>query len=236
MSLFFLAIAAGSLTILAPCILPLLPFLLGTSGGRSKWRPVMIVLGFIATFSIIGAAFATAGSFFGISNDSFRYIAGALLFLFGAAMFFEKIYQKLAVRIQPALGRLSSRIAGASATKKNAASGLAVGASLGIVWTPCAGPILGTIITLASRSGDYITTFLLFFAYAVGSGIPMLAIAYGSNRFQARIKGVGKWQPILNKVFGVLVMATSIAILTGYDLVVQTWLLQYFPIQSILVL
>jgi cytochrome c biogenesis protein CcdA len=236
MSLFFLAIAAGFLTILAPCILPVLPFLLGTSGGRSPWRPVMIVVGFVGAFSIIGAALATAGTFLGVSNESLRYLAGAILFLFGAALFFESVYERLVVRIQPMLGRLGASVSGASATKKDALSGVTVGMSLGLVWAPCAGPILGTILTLAARTGDFITTSLLFFAYALGAGIPMLAIAYGSNRLQVRLKGIGKWQPILNKVFGILVMATSIAILTGYDRVAQTWLLRYFPAETILML
>lgn len=234
MSLFFLAIAAGALTILAPCILPLLPFLLGTSGGRSKWRPFMIIAGFVLSFSIIGAALATAGTFLGISNEALRYVAGILLLLFGAALFFEKIYERITVRIQPFLGRLGQKVSSTSAAKKDAYSGLAVGASLGLVWAPCAGPILGTILTLASRTGDFLTTSLLFFAYSLGAGIPMFAIAYGSNRLQARIQGIGKWQPILNKTLGFLVILTAIAILTGYDREIQILLLEYFPAEQIL--
>lgn len=233
MSLFFLAIAAGFLTILAPCILPVLPFLLGTSGGRSKWRPIAIVGGFVGSFAIIGAALATAGTFLGITNDALRTVAGILLLLFGAALLFGKTYEKLTAYIAPMLQRLGTDVSKTSATKKDAASGLVVGASLGLVWAPCAGPILGTILTLAARESDYLTTMLLFLAYAIGAGIPMLAIAYGSNRLQARLQSVGKWHTTLNRVFGILVIATAIAILTGYDRTLQAAILEVFPYQSI---
>ena len=234
MSLFFLAIAAGVLTILAPCILPVLPFLLGTSGGRSRWRPLAIVGGFVVSFSLIGAALATAGTFLGISNGSLRVIAGLLLLLFGAALFFEKAYERLAALIQPALAKLGAGVSGGASTKTDALSGLLVGFSLGLIWTPCAGPILGTILTLAARTSDYVTTAFLFFAYALGAGLPMLAIAYGSHRLQERFRSIGRLQPVLNKVFGLLVMLTAVAILTGYDIVVQAWLVERFPTSSIL--
>lgn len=234
MSLFFLAIAAGFLTILAPCILPVLPFLLGTAGGKSKWRPLAIVGGFVASFSLIGAAFATAGTFIGISNDTLRYVAGTILLLFGAALLFEDLYEKLAARLQPTLAKLGAGVSGNANLKTDALSGFMVGLSLGLVWAPCAGPILGTIITLAARSKDYLTTMLLFMAYAIGSGIPMLGIAYGSHHVQERLKAAGKSWKFLNRVLGLLVIVTAIAILTGYDRTAQAWLVERLPIQSIL--
>ena len=234
MTLFFLAIAAGFLTILAPCILPVLPFLLGTSGGRSRWRPVAIVAGFVGAFSIIGAALATAGTFVGISNDTLRLVAGIVLMLFGAALLFEEAYEKFSSRLQPVLARLGAGLSGGASFKTDAWSGLPVGLSLGLVWAPCAGPILGTILTLAAREKDYLTTVLLFFAYALGAGLPMLGIAYGSNRLQARLRAAGSHYRLLNRIFGVLVIATAVAILTGYDRVAQAWLLQYFPAETIL--
>ncbi|MEY4744163.1 MAG: hypothetical protein RL272_108 [Candidatus Parcubacteria bacterium] len=228
-SIFFLAIAAGFLTILAPCILPLLPFLLGTSGGKSRLRPLMIVVGFVASFSVLGAAFATAGTFLGVSNDALRSAAVALLLLFGLALFFEKTYEKAMSRLQPLLARWSAKLSGKAALRTDAWSGIIVGVSLGLVWTPCAGPILGSILTLASRTSDYVTTLLLMFAYAFGAGVPMLAVAYGGNALRRRLLGIGKWQSVLNKVFGLLVVATAVLMLTGYDLRLQAWLIRFYP-------
>jgi cytochrome c biogenesis protein CcdA len=232
MYLFFLALAAGFLTILAPCILPVLPFLLGTSGGRSRWRPLMIVAGFVAAFSFIGAALATAGTFLGVSNDALRTAAGILLLLFGLALLFEGTYEKLSAKFGPALAGLGSRLSGGASLKTDAASGFVVGLSLGLIWSPCAGPILGTILTLAARMQDYLTTLLLMFAYAVGAGLPMLAIAYGSHRLQERLKRAGSAWKTLNRVLGAIVVLTAIGILTGYDRILVAWMLRYLPAPS----
>jgi cytochrome c biogenesis protein CcdA len=229
MAIFFLAIAAGFLTILAPCILPILPFLLGTGGGRSRWRPLMIIAGFVGTFSVVGAAFATAGTFLGVGNDALRTVAVILLLLFGLALIFEKAYDALMARLQPVLARWSAKVSGGAVTKTGAASGLLVGVSLGLIWTPCAGPILGSILTLASRTSDYLTTMLLMFAYALGAGVPMGLIAYGGNALQRRLVSVGKWHRAANVVFGLLVVTMAVLILTGYDLILQTWLIQFYP-------
>lgn len=229
MGLFLLAAVAGFLTILAPCILPLLPFLLGTSGGRSRMRPIMTIVGFIGTFSVIGAAFATVGTFLGIDNTTLRLVAVVLLLLFGLALVFEKGYEKIAAMMQPALARLSAKVGGVSQGKTDAWSGLAVGVSLGLVWTPCAGPILGAILTLAASAGDYLTTALLMFSYAVGAGIPMFGIAYGGHVLQKRIAKIGAYQSLFNKIFGILVILTALSIFTGYDIVIQSYLVQFYP-------
>ena len=142
---------------------------------------------------------------------------------------FEKVYEKLAAAIQPALARLSRRVGKGSQMKTDAWSGLAVGVSLGLVWTPCAGPILGAILTLAASAGDYLTTSLLMFSYAVGAGVPMLAIAYGGHVLQKRLAKIGAHQSLLNKIFGGLIILTAIAVWTGYDLVIQTYLVQFYP-------
>ncbi len=228
-SLFFLAIVAGFLTILAPCILPLLPFLLGTSGGKSKFRPLMIIVGFVGSFSLIGAALATFGTFLGVSNSVLRTVAVVLLLLFGLALLFEKAYDRAMASLQPVLARWSGKLSSGASKRTDAASGLMVGLSLGLIWTPCAGPILGSILTLASRNPDFLTTLLLLFAYALGAGVPMLGIAYGGNALQRRLVAFGRWQSVLNKIFGVLVVGMALLILTGYDIAFQTWLIQFYP-------
>lgn len=227
--IFFLAIAAGFLTILAPCILPLLPFLLGTSGGRSRFRPLAIIIGFVLSFSILGAAFATAGSLLGVGNAALRTIAVVLLLLFGLALLFERAYDKAMARLAAVFATWGATLSRGSATKTDALSGVLVGASLGLIWTPCAGPILGSILTLANRTSDYVTTALLLFAYALGAGVPMLAIAYGGLQLQARLRGVGAWQGALRKAFGAMIIMTALLILTGYDILLQLWLAQFYP-------
>ncbi|MEK9152095.1 MAG: cytochrome c biogenesis CcdA family protein [Patescibacteria group bacterium] len=234
MALFFLAIAAGFLTILAPCILPILPFLLGTSVSGSRLRPLATIVGFVGTFSMVGAALATAGTFFGIGGEALRFFAVVLLTLFGLALLFEPVYERLTAGFAAAFAKLGLRVSKNSTGRTDAISGLLVGVSLGLVWTPCAGPILGTILTLAVKTKDFLTTMLLMFAYALGAGVPMLGIAYGGRAVRTRLRRVGKLQPALNKIFGVIIILTAMAILTGYDVVIQTMLIRYYPVQSIL--
>ena len=229
MPIFFLAIAAGFLTILAPCILPVLPILLGTSGGKSRWKPFLTIIGFVGSFSILGAAFATAGNFLGISNAVARDVAVVLLLLFGFALLFEGIYDRAMIRLQPILAGWSAKISGGAIFRTDALSGLLVGVSLGLVWTPCAGPILGTILTIATRSNDYTTTLLLMIAYSLGAGIPMGLIAYGGQKFQKKLLTFGAWHSIVQKFFGALVIAMAIAIFTGYDTHIITSLIHLYP-------
>ncbi len=228
MTIFFLAILAGVLTILAPCILPVLPFILGTAG-RSRWRPVMIVAGFVVSFSVLGAAFATVGSFLGLSNEVLRLVAAVLLMIFGLALIFQDLYDRIMARLQPVMARWSARLSRGAVKRTDALSGLLVGLSLGLVWTPCAGPILGSILTLASRTADYLTVLLLMFAYALGAGLPMMAIAYGGQALTARLLKLGRWQRLFNEIFGALMIAMGILIVTHRDVAFVAWLFSYYP-------
>ena len=230
MTLFLLAIFAGFLTVLAPCILPILPIVLGAGTG-SRWRPVFVVIGFILSFSVFGAAFATVGTFIGISNETFRWIAVALLIVFGASLLFERTYQKITAAASARLGQLGAKVSAGSVGKTSAFSGLLVGISLGLIWTPCAGPILGTILTLAATNGNPWTVGLLFAAYGLGASVPMLGIAYGGGWILSQIKKIGAKAETLNKLFGLLIIATALAIASGYDRVIQSYLVSYYPSQ-----
>jgi cytochrome c-type biogenesis protein len=228
MTLFFLAILGGLLTVLAPCVLPILPIVLATGSG-SRWRPVFVVVGFVLSFSVLGAAFAVVGSFLGVSDAAFRWIAVVLLACFGLALLFENAYERLIARASAWLGQLGARVGAGSIGKSSALSGLLVGVSLGIVWTPCAGPILGTILTLAATRKDLLVTTILFGAYAIGAGLPMLGIAYGGSWVMRKLKLVGERAALMNRVFGVLILLTAVAIATGYDQVLAAGLLRFYP-------
>ena len=229
MTLFLLAIAAGALTVFAPCILPLLPLILGTSAGTAKSRPLVIVIGFVLSFSLFGAFFATAGTFFGVSNTALRQVAVVILTLFGLALLFPSVYQRLTARFTARLQTAGTSLAHAGQGKGNVLSGLAVGASLGLIWTPCAGPILGTIITLASQTKNTLLTGFLFAAYALGAAIPMLLIGYGGQALIRRFRSFGAHAEVVNRIFGALILATALAIFLGWDQNIQTALLPLYP-------
>lgn len=220
------AILAGILTVGAPCILPILPIVLGSSvGQKNKTRPLLIVAGFILTFAIIGLIFALGLRVLGLSQEQFRTIAIIFLALFGVFMVwptpFEKLtshFSKYATTVNQATNQISGNL-----------GAFAVGASLGLVWTPCAGPILGSILTLIVTSADIPKATILIIAYALGAGIPMLAIIYGGQYITTKVRFIARYSRITQQVFGILILGVALAMYFGYDLVIQARLIEYFP-------
>ena len=229
MQLFFLSIFAGFLTVIAPCILPVLPVVLGVGRDGSKWRPFMVVCGFIFSFGILGAFFATTGTLFGVSQNTTRLLSVFFLSLSGISLLFENLIGKAMAKWNGVMERIGGKVAGVGAKSPSLFGGLLVGLSLGLVWTPCAGPILGTIIAIATSEGNPVLTMILFSAYAFGAGIPLLAIAYSGDSFFNWLKRIGLHAKFMNKLFGILVILTAISIAFGYDRVIQSYLIQFYP-------
>ena len=107
--------------------------------------------------------------------------------------------------------------------------GFIIGVVIGIVWAPCAGPILGSILTLVAQQQDLARAGILLTAYALGAGMPMLALAYGGQALTTRVKAVAKYAHRLQQIFGVLILLLAIAIYFQYDTVLQARLLEVIP-------
>ena len=171
MSALLLALAAGVLTVAAPCILPMLPILLGASVGQtSRGRPAFITLGFVVSFAVVALVFGAFAESLGASEEVLREIAIVLLLVFGALMIFPHPFRLLATRMHGVVNR--AHALGTNAGDGNM-GGLLLGMTLGVVWTPCAGPVLGSILTVVATSHDLTWSGLLLLAYAIGSGIPI---------------------------------------------------------------
>ncbi len=104
-----------------------------------------------------------------------------------------------------------------------------LGAALGLIWTPCAGPVLGSILTLIATSRDSAAGSALLVAYALGAAIPMLAIAYGGQAVTTRIRSVTRFAPILRQTFGAIVIAVAVATYLHYDTLIVAWLASLYP-------
>lgn len=221
------AILAGMLTVGAPCILPLLPILLGASvGQQSKTRPLFIALGFVITFSLAGLFLSALVTRFTLAPDTLRNVAVVVLGIFGLLLLWQAPFKKLAVYF-------SGAVTSASEVAQKAGSGnfggFILGALLGVIWTPCAGPVLGSILTLVATQTDQIRAAILIFAYALGAGIPMLLIAYGGQYITTKVRFLSNYTEILQKVFGILILGLAVAMFYQYDLVLQAKLLELFP-------
>ncbi len=224
---FFLALLAGVVTIGGPCILPLLPIVLGTSTtGRHPLRPVAIVFGFTLAFTGFAVVFSVFGSFLGLSPDTWRYVAAAVIGLFGLMMLFPKFQASVFAKLEPILARAVPKSAVGST---DLWSGFLLGLTLGAVWTPCAGPVLGSILTLIAAGQNLLQAGALLFAFSVGAGLPMLLIAYGGQAAVTRVRSLSKYTETIQRVFGLLIILVALGLVTKVDLAFQAWLLDRAP-------
>jgi cytochrome c-type biogenesis protein len=221
-----LALLAGVVTVAAPCTLPMLPILLGASLGQTgKARPAMIALGFVMSFSAAALLLSAITRFFDFDPNGLRTGAAVLLLGFGLLMIRPAPFERLAIR----LGALTSRAAGNAASRQGNIGGFVLGTTLGLVWTPCAGPVLGSILSVEATSRDTAWASLLLVIYATGAAIPMLAIAYGGQAVTTRVRGVARISPKLQQGFGAIVIAFAIASYFQYDTLIVAWLSAFYP-------
>lgn len=233
-SLLFIAFIGGFLTIAAPCILAVLPIILGsTIGHQNKFRPVAIVLGLTISFTGFGILFTYVTNLFGISSESLRTLALIFLGIFGLALIFPSVFEKIIFNLQQFSKKLlptkDPSLKPAAEKEKGVLDGFLVGASLGLVWVPCAGPILGAILTLAVTQADLAKTILLMLSYSFGAGIPMLIIAYGGNLVINKLKFLKQRGEQIKKLSGIVLLIGVAFIALGLDVKIQTALYSAFP-------
>jgi cytochrome c-type biogenesis protein len=222
-----LAFAAGVLTAAAPCILPLLPVLLGASiGQQDRRRPLFLVAGFILTFSGFAILFGSFSTVLGLSHDTLRKISVILLGSFGILLLWPQPYEWLMARLSGLLSFADGVVARAGSGN---AGGLVIGLALGVLWTPCAGPVLGAILTLIATSENLARAALLLVTYAAGAGIPILLIAYGGQYATTQVRKLAPYTPALQRTFGVAVLLVALAFYTQYDSIVAVWLSEFYP-------
>ncbi|ALF53568.1 cytochrome C biosynthesis protein [Nostoc piscinale CENA21] len=216
-----LAIVAGALTVLSPCVLPVLPVLVGRSLSTHRYGPVALVAGLVGGFATAGSVLGIASSWLAGLANTLRYVGIFILLLLGVLAIFPKWSYLLLSYLQ--LGRI----------KRTTGVGLAgefwLGTQLGLLWTPCAGPVLGSILILAASKHEIVGTFALLLAFGVGAALPLLAIAYAGRYASQSLLGLRSRSEMLHRIGGVLVAASAIAILLGWDVQIQLWLAPMFP-------
>lgn len=217
-----LAFLGGVLTVLSPCVLPILPVLVGRSLQSHKYGPIALVVGLISGFAVAGSLLGITASWFAGLANTLRYTALVILLLLGLlAVFPDWSY------------RLWSYLPISRWTKESPRIGLTgefwLGTQLGLLWTPCAGPVLGGILVLAAVNHNVVSAFGLLVTYGVGAALPLLAIAYGGRAFSRRLLHLRSHSATLQRVGGVMIVVTAIAILLGWDVQIQLWLAPFFP-------
>ena len=220
------ALLAGVVTVAAPCTLPVLPILLGASfAQRGKARPLAIAAGFIAAFAAVTVLFSLFARIAGLTPDALRTVAIVLIAVFGVILVVPGLSARIAVIASTVVSRFSAR----PARTGGILGAFLLGITLGIVWTPCAGPILGSILALLATQKEPAWAAMLLVFYAVGAAIPMLGIAYGGQYAATRVRALAPYAHCLQQGFGVIVVGFAAAMYFQVDTQVTAWLTQFYP-------
>jgi len=224
---------AGLATAITPCVLPILPAVLSGSVG-SRLRPLAIVTGMSITFTLMGILVSAVASF-SFFTEYLRWFSIFFIIGMGAVLFDDDI-NKAYVNISSSIvnfllqrvaffGKISSRAPG-----KGVTGGLFLGMSLGILWIPCVGPILGAVFAyVAAGAGTLLHGTLLLIVYSLGVGIPMLVIAYSGKTVSGRVTWFVKRGHFFKRLSGLVLMLVGLMMLFGIDRYLQAKLLPYFP-------
>ncbi len=218
MILFALVYLGGVLTIISPCILPVLPFVFARADRPFVRSGLPLLLGMAATFAVVASLAAVGGGWAVSANQYGRGVALALLAFFGITLLLPGVAARL---MQPlvALGARLSRAADLTGAtgESSVASSLVLGVATGLLWAPCAGPVLGLILTGAALQGASARTTFLLLAFAAGSATSLaLALLIGGRVFAAlkQSLGVGEW---IRRAAGAAILAAVVAIALGVD-------------------
>lgn len=192
-----LAFGAGLASVASPCVLPVVPIIVTGGEQDSRWRPVSIVAGLAVSFMLMGVVTSLFGA---AIADKFAYLekgAGVLIIAFGVLMFLDvNLFKKLTI-----FSRFQSQSEHAGVL-----GGLVLGLTLGLIWVPCVGPMLSSVLAVVATKGQLATGIVLLLVYSLGFAVPMLLLAYFSQFFRARVRALTA-RPVALRIFsgGVLV-------------------------------
>jgi len=219
---------AGALSILSPCVLPLVPVLVAAAVNTHRWGAMSLGIGLALSFTIIGVFIATLGASLGLDPDTFRTTGGVILASFGLVLLVPKL-QDLFAR---AMGAISN--SGTQLMARMSFDGLMgqffIGILLGVVWSPCVGPTLGAATTLASQGRNLGQISLLMLIFGIGAAAPLVLLGSLSRATMLKVRGrLVRAGTIGKQAFGVALVAMGVLIATGVDKSLEAWILNRTP-------
>lgn len=228
MATYGLAFLAGILSTLSPCVLPLLPLVLGAASSRHRYGPLALAGGLAVSFVIIGLFVATIGFSIGLDSDVFRIAAAVMMMLIGVVLIVPGFQARVALAGGPLANWTEQKFGGFSEDGLHGQFG--VGLLLGAVWSPCVGPTLGAASLLAAKGENLPQVALTMLLFGLGAAAPLAILGFVSReamgRMRARLMSAGKGA---KTAFGLLFVLIGVAILTGYDKKIETILVDVSP-------
>ena len=223
-----LSVGAGGLTTLSPCVFPILPLVVGGAMAGNRLAPLAMGAGMVASFALLGVLVGALGDALGIDSDTIRIAGAVLLIAFGIVMLVPALNNRFTQLMTPLAGfanQASSRVEGRSLV-----GAFALGALLGMVWSPCSGPLLASALTLVATQGNAADGALILGLFGLGAAVPLIAIAYATRAGFARSRDwilahIGK----LKQGFAWLILLVGIAILSGGDKWLEAQVTQRLP-------
>lgn len=210
------SLLAGSLTTLSPCVLPLLPLVVGGAMQANRLAPLYMAAGMASAFALIGVLLGALGASLGLDADVVRSAGALMLVAMGLVMLWPGLNERLAGWLQPLASggdQLSRGLDG-----RSAGSAFLLGATLGLIWSPCSGPVLGSILALVARDGGAVKGGLMLAVFGLGAAAPLVVVAYSSRSVMNKAR---QWlmqhMGAVKRGFGMLVLAIGMGILSGAD-------------------
>lgn len=211
-----LAFLAGNLSILSPCVLPILPIVLGAAAGEHKLGPLALAVGLAISFVVIGLFVATIGFSIGLDGEFFRKFAAVLMIAFGAVLAVPSWSVKLATAGGPVGNWVEQRFGGFSTAGWSGQ--FAVGLLLGAVWAPCVGPTLGAASVLAAKGESLGQVTLTMLAFGIGAGLPLALLGLLSRealvKWRNRMLEAGSTGKM---ILGAVLLLAGVLVLSGWD-------------------
>lgn len=219
---------AGLLTTLSPCVLPILPILLGSATAEHPRAPLALAGGLAVSYAVIGTLVAWVGSAIGMDTTIFRNVGAAILGLLGLVLMSASLQRRFATAtsgIGDAGNNVISRL-----NLDGLRGQFVIGLALGVVWSPCVGPTLGAAIVLASQGSHLPQVALLMGVFGVGAAMPVVGLAYLSRAAMMKVRGkliqAGKAG---KTVLGIIMVAIAVLILSGADKPLEARLVDMSP-------
>lgn len=223
-----LSLAAGSLTTLSPCVFPLLPLVLGGAAQRHRAAPLAMGVGMTLSFAMLGVVLGVFGDALGLSPDNVRYFAALMLVAFGLTLLVPRLNEGLTQLMSPLAS--SAHQASTSLDTSSLKGALLLGGLLGLIWSPCSGPLLGTALTLVASEGGAARGALILGLFGAGAAIPLVGVAYlsraGFTRLQSKVMAHADRA---KKLFGTVLLLVGLAILSGADRWIERHINNWLP-------
>lgn len=194
------AFFAGIVSVLSPCILPIIPAVFAYSTGKGKLRPLAIVLGLSLSFTSMGVITSIFGATLTAYLGYLNVFAEALLVIMGISLLFD-------LNIFNIFGNFSAL---ANPKQEGLLGGFLLGLSLGIIWLPCVGPVLGSILTMVAVSGEAGYGALMLFIYSLGFSVPMLLVAYSASFSSSKLLKASRYGFPLKKITGFVILGVGL--------------------------